>query len=183
MLGAEFVEHAKAGYEEEGVVVLGNFLGTAATEQLARIPMVYRNYGIPFTDEVDREALYKAPTFEALHALLTPFMEAVAGVALRRTYTYWLRYTEGSTCFLHTDRPQCKWSMGLNLEQNKVAAGWPLFFMKDEKRWDLHVNPGDAFVYDALGLKHGRDGSCPVGGEIGSVFFHWVGPDYTGPLE
>jgi hypothetical protein len=103
----------------------------------------------------------------------------ICGQPLKPSYCFLSMYTADGVCPPHTDRPQCQFTVDLQVSSD---GSWPIY-VEDKP----HVlADGEALVYSGTGQEHYRkpmkeDGkSCT---RMDLAFFHFVPTDWMGALE
>lgn len=130
----------------------------------------------PLTDtQFNRHHLHNEPFLAAVHPTLTDYMSEVAGQKVKPSYCFLSIYRQGGICPLHTDRPQCKYTLDLCISQSKP---WPLFV--DGAPYYLREN--DALIYSGTDSPHYRD-RLEDGNHCTLAFFHFVPEDFVGSLD
>ena len=118
-------------------------------------------------------AVYGDPAFDMLMFMSTPDIEEVVGKKLIPTYTYARIYKNGSDLKIHSDRPECQYSVTLSLGGDSI---WPIS-IKDYKGNinSVDLKEGDMMVYHGTELEHWRD---KFEGQFQyQVFMHYVDAD------
>jgi hypothetical protein len=137
------------------------------------------------------------------HTHVWDVARSVFPVDLKPSYSFISAYDTGvGKCPVHTDRPQCYYTIDVCINQNRP---WPIYVNSEDKflatRLSLGgtyeesmlaevmstskeyiLNTGDALCYSGTHHPHWRkpidlDQYCDL------VFFHFVGIDFTGSLE
>ena len=119
---------------------------------------------------------YGDPAFDGLLEYLRPKIEALCGLALHPTYSYFRIYKRGDVLAPHTDREACEISVTLNIGQ-EPADPWPIYLQRDGCRQEFVLQPGEALLYRGCDWEHGRD--VYPGDRLVQVFLHYV--DRNGP--
>ena len=119
---------------------------------------------------------YADPFMEALLEALIPRVNAMTGLGVKPTYSYFRVYKKGDVLLRHTDRPSCEVSLTLNLGQG-AGPSWPIWTAKDNQTRSLVLDPGDALLYKGLEVAHWREQF--EGERLAQVFLHYV--DERGP--
>jgi len=134
----------------------------------------------PSTEE-DREIFFRKEKhnpdlFKALHFLMNERASEIFPEKVKPSYAFVSMYEdERSICPLHTDRPQCKYTIDLCIDQ-KIPWG---IFINDE---EYILNAGDAVCYSGTDHPHYRnviekDNFCDL------AFFHFVPTKFEGDLK
>ena len=85
-----------------------------------------------------------------MHSVLRSKIENIVGKDLIPTYPYIRTYLKGADMLEHKDRPECQYSVTVNLGQSDP---YPLFI----DGWRLHMEPGDGVVYKGCEMRHYRE--------------------------
>lgn len=124
-----------------------------------------------FRKEVHSHAIFKALHFHMIDRANEIFREAV-----KPSYCFVAMYDdERSICPLHTDRPQCKFTIDVCLDHGEP---WELF-VNDQP---YVLNPGDAVCYSGTDHPHYRNKIKP-GNFCDLAFFHFVPENFSGGLR
>jgi len=117
--------------------------------------------------------IYGDPAFEMLMFMSRPDIEEVVGKKLIPTYTYARIYKHGSDLKIHSDRPECEYSVTLSLGGDSI---WPIS-IKDYNgnNNSVDLKEGDMMVYHGTELEHWRDRF--EGNLQYQVFMHYVDAD------
>ena len=101
--------------------------------------------------------VYGDPAFDMVMAMSTEDIGRIVGKRLIPQYTYARIYKNGSDLKIHSDRPECQYSVTLCLggEYEKL---WPIW-IKDYtgKSHEVPLDVGDMVVYHGTELEHWRD--------------------------
>ena len=119
--------------------------------------------------------VYGDPAFEMVMAMSTGDIGKIVGKNLVPQYTYARIYKNGSDLKIHSDRPECQYSVTLSLG-GEYDKPWPIW-IKDRagKSHEVPLDEGDMLVYSGCELKHWRDkfeGSLQY-----QLFMHYVDAD------
>jgi hypothetical protein len=116
----------------------------------------------------DSYSHYADIAMETLLKKIQPNLQDLVGLELVPTYSYARIYKKGDVLKRHKDRESCEISCTMNLGGDK----WPIFIMgKDQKEYEVVLNPGDILIYRGHDLEHWREeftGDCCV-----QVFLHY----------
>ncbi|MEJ7603236.1 MAG: hypothetical protein WKG01_35440 [Kofleriaceae bacterium] len=118
-----------------------------------------------------------------IHGGLARMMSRIAGCPTKPSYSYFASYMPGAVLKRHRDRPQCKYSVSLQLDATPDdRAAWPLQ-LEDLQGAPVAglLDPGDGLFYRGCDLWHWRD-ALPAGQTSTSAFLHYVDRDFTGDL-
>ena len=126
-------------------------------------------YGIWDDEQVPGHySCYSDYAAETLLSNLKPLIEKETKLKLHPAYTYLRIYDKGAVLKKHTDRPSCEISATLNIS----GDSWPIYLIKNKKRIDIDLSPGDLLLYKGAELEHGRDKF--KGKYCTQVFLHYV---------
>ena len=101
--------------------------------------------------------VYGDPAFEMVMAMSTEDIGRIVGKNLIPQYTYARIYKNGSDLKIHSDRPECQYSVTLCLG-GEYEKPWPIW-IKDYagKSHEVPLDVGDMVVYHGTELEHWRD--------------------------
>lgn len=121
-------------------------------------------------------ARYGAPVMDGVLRELRPAVEALSGLRLLPTYSYFRIYQPGDVLHRHRDRPACEISVSLCLGQD-LQRPWPLWIDSPRGARPVSLGAGDAVLYRGMECEHWRH---PFRGRwLCQVFLHYV--DRDGP--
>lgn len=124
----------------------------------------------------NRWGKHNDPFFIALHIMITDRVSEWLGVKVKPSYNYTSMYFPGEgICPVHTDRPQCEYTLDLCVNQNEQ---WPI----NIAGVDYLLGEGDAMLYSGTNHVHYRN-KIQLGNYCDLVFFHFVPVDFNGPLD
>lgn len=116
------------------------------------------------------------PFFKELHHMITPRVSEMIGEAVKPSYVFTSMYFTGrGFCPVHTDRPQCKYTLDLCVNQNEP---WAINIAGA----NYFLNPNDAMLYSGTDHVHYREKIQP-NNYCDLVFFHFVPLDFQGKLD
>ena len=123
-----------------------------------------------------RKQVHNHPMFKALHGFIdSDFLFSVFGEEVKKTYVYVSMYDEGKgICPGHKDRPQCKYTIDLCINQKE-----PWAINVDGE--DYFLNPGDALLYSGTDHWHYRE-KIQENNFCDLAFFHFVPINFEGEL-
>ncbi len=131
----------------------------------------------------NRLSLHNPITLKAIHhAIILPIAEKLLNRKLIPSYCFLSMYNESGKCPPHFDRPQCRYTVDLCVNQKRY---WD-FFAKTEnggetREFRLGVN--DAAVLSGTRHFHWREDMQPeIMNFCDMAFFHFVDADYLGDL-
>jgi hypothetical protein len=125
-----------------------------------------------------RKQCHRHPLFEVIHEYLETKVNEMNlfGEPVKRSYSFLSMYDdERSICPLHTDRPQCKYTVDLCID---FKTPWNIF-ISDQA---YHLEKGDAVAYSGTDNPHYRNLIQP-GNFCDLVFFHFVPTSFQGSLD
>ena len=101
--------------------------------------------------------VYGDPAFEMVMAMSTQDIENIVDKNLVPQYTYARIYLNGSDLKIHSDRPECEYSVSLSLG-GEYEKPWPIW-IKDYagKSHEVPLDEGDMVVYHGTELEHWRE--------------------------
>lgn len=132
-----------------------------------------------------RYVAYNEPVLRFFHQQIATSLSAVAGEALKPSYVYLASYLSGADLKKHTDREQCEFSVTLCLDfspEPVLATPWPIRLDTPAGTVTVYQALGDGLAYRGTQLPHYRD-KLGQGQTSTSVFFHYVGADFSGSLD
>jgi hypothetical protein len=116
------------------------------------------------------------PFFKSLYPLVQPHVEVMASKKVKPSYVFNSMYFVGKgNCPIHKDRPQCKYTLDLCINQNEpwgIVVGGREYFLEENQ----------ALCYSGTDHWHYRlpiqpNNYCDL------AFFHFVDLDFNGPLD
>ena len=119
------------------------------------------------------------------HQQLTGIVSAIAGQKVKPSYVYLGAYQGGATLEKHTDREQCEFSLTFCLDYSpepKAETPWPIQLHPASGTVTVFQAIGDGLFYRGCRVPHSRN-VLPDGHSSTSIFFHYVGEDFAGPLD
>lgn len=131
--------------------------------------------------EEDREQFFRKgchnpDLFRALHYLMVDRAQSIFPEKVKSSYVYVSMYEdERSICPLHTDRPQCKYTVDLCIDQAEV---WPIYINGEA----YYLEAGDAVAYSGTDHPHYRN-QIVKGNFCDLAFFHFVPESFNGGLD
>ena len=101
--------------------------------------------------------VYGDPAFDMVMAMSTEDIGKIVGKKLIPQYTYARIYKKGSDLKIHSDRPECQYSVTLSLGGD-YEKPWPIW-IKDYagKSHEVSLDQGDMVVYHGTELEHWRE--------------------------
>lgn len=133
-----------------------------------------------------RHAIHNDPVSIYFHEQLASFVSRLAGEIVKPSYVYSAIYVEDAVLAPHTDRPQCEFTMSMQIGYEPELSGvspWALCLndLQGNKVENFLAN-GDALIYKGCELVHYRD-ALFKNHRSTSIFFHFVPQDFEGSLS
>ena len=182
-IGGSQATRARAAklFERDSYAPLQEFLTDPLLDisyRYARLQAVVRK-GVRDEHLPDTPSFYGDLLMDTLLERATPAIEAISGLELYPTYSYYRVYQQGDVLLKHKDRPSCEVSVTLCLGGGGDGDHWPMFVRRDDQDQGvpLACQPGDGIVYRGCEVEHWRDAF--EGEHQVQVFFHYV--DRSGP--
>lgn len=132
----------------------------------------------------NRLCLHNPITLKAIHhAVILPLAEKALGRKLMPSYCFLSMYKEDGRCPPHFDRPQCRYTVDLCVNQKRY---WDFFANTENgaetKEFRLGVN--DAAILSGTRHFHWReDMQAELMNFCDMAFFHFVDADFIGDLS
>ena len=107
------------------------------------------------------------------------------GEPVKPSYVYLASYLSGAELKKHMDRQQCEFSVTLCLDfspEPQLATSWPIRLDTPEGGATVYQALGDGLVYRGTKVPHYRH-ALGEGYTSTSIFFHYVGSDFSGSLD
>ena len=116
--------------------------------------------------------VYGDPAFDMAMAMSTEDIGKIVGKNLIPQYTYARIYKNGSELKIHTDRPECQYSVTLSLG-GEYEKPWPIWIKDYNGNMnEVSLDEGDMVVYHGTELEHWRDKF--EGNTQYQLFMHYV---------
>jgi hypothetical protein len=132
-----------------------------------------------------RYVAYNDPVARFFHRQIATTLSVVAGEPVKPSYVYLASYLSGAELKKHVDREQCEFSITLCLDftpEPAPATPWPICLQTQTGTVTVYQALGDGLVYRGTRLPHYRS-RLGEGQTSTSIFFHYVGLDFTGSLD
>lgn len=132
-----------------------------------------------------RYIAHNDPVARFFHVQLTKAISDLVGERVKPSYVYMASYQSGARLERHTDREQCEFSVTLCLDYSPeptAATPWPLYLDTPRGTATVYQALGDGLLYRGRYLPHYRQ-TLATGHTSTSIFFHYVGENFEGPLE
>ena len=162
-------------FEKKRYIAIRDFV----SKDLANLAAAYslanelHNPSLKCSQVPDTHSIYGDFLMESMLVTLQPKVEAITGLKLLPTYTYYRLYRQGAILQEHTDRASCEISCSLCLGYDYVGKdyAWPIRM----DGTDVTMTPGDAVIYRGIELPHSRAAlDIDEQGWHAQVFLHWV---------
>ncbi len=166
-------------------VLVKNYLSADLIEFFNMVvEQVKRSPGVQFDEkEFNRKFVHNMPLFVDVHRqMILPRMQAFLdtvkpGSQIKPSYNFLSMYFKSKgVCPKHTDRPQCKYTVDICLNQKEP---WGLSVLDKE----YFLQPGDALIYSGTHHEHFRENKIQDENFCDLIFFHFVDKDFDGELN
>lgn len=140
------------------------------------------------TGSVDRWSLHNDPAGRVVLRALLPAVAALVGVPVKPSYSYASLYREGAVLPVHTDRPQCEYTLSVLIDHQPMPADgvspWALRIHAgpDTEPVDCFPRLGGGILFCGRKLPHGRK-PLPATETCWTLLLHYVDADFAGPLD
>lgn len=132
-----------------------------------------------------RDLLKQDPLLDWLHAELGALLNRLLPEPVKPSYQLVALYHETAELLPHTDRRQCAWNVSWVFDlqpECEQSEAWPLAFEHRGRQHDVRLEIGDLVLYRGTDTKHWRP-PLPRGQQALIGLFHFVAPDFAGPLD
>ncbi len=132
-----------------------------------------------------RYVAHNEPVARYFHHQITNAVSAIVGEPVKPSYVYLASYLSGAELKKHMDRQQCEFSVTLCLDfspEPQLATSWPIRLDTPEGGATVYQALGDGLVYRGTKVPHYRH-ALGEGYTSTSIFFHYVGSDFSGSLD
>lgn len=142
-------------------------------------PNVSSEGGKVMGNKFNRWHWHRPPLFHALHhsADLIELADDVFQTQLKPSYVFLSMYGPEGICPLHTDRPQCQFSIDMQINSD---GEWPIYVNDEE----YILKDGEAICYSGTRHPHYRKamnlGKCT---KMDLAFFHFVPINFMGKVD
>ena len=184
----EVIAKSSPGFREKGYAPLSDLIHPFHIAALRRYyRYLIRTGAIHLGDGQSprRYVAYNEPVARFFHRDITATLSAVAGEPLKPSYVYMASYLSGALLKKHTDRPQCEFSVTMCLDfspEPGLETPWPIHLETPTSTVTVYQALGDGLAYRGTRLPHYRS-ALREGQTSTSIFFHYVGEDFTGSLD
>lgn len=128
--------------------------------------------GTAYNDlQFNRWGLYNYPLLYPIHQRLTPRASELFGEMVRPSFAFLSVYGGDGICPRHTDRPPCKYTLDLVLDQMEP---WEIFICDEP----YLLQEGNALAYSGTDQPHHRH-RIQEGNYCTLAFFHYVPINYN----
>src|SRR5271165_5433515 len=185
---AEVVRKGARQFREKGYAPLANLIHPFNLAALRRYYRhAVRREAIRLGDEQSprRYAAHNESVARFFHHQIANAVSAVAGEVVKPSYVYLASYLSGAELKKHTDREQCEFSVTLCLDfspEPDLATSWPIRLDTGTGTVAVYQALGDGLFYRGTKVPHYRD-ALGEGYTSTSIFFHYVGADFSGSLD
>ena len=184
----EAIQQSGESFRRNGYAPIGDLIHpfhVAALRRYYRYMIRSGNIYLGDAQSSRRYVAHNEPVARFFHHQLMSTLSQIAGEPLKPSYVYLASYLSGAELKKHIDREQCEFSITLCVDfspEPEMATPWPI--QLDTSNGSVTVNQmiGDALTYRGTQLPHYRD-RLPEGQSSTSIFFHYVGADFSGPLD
>lgn len=176
-------------YAERGFIEIP---GCMAPSMLATLETFYRTRVAAGTMNrasrgPDRLVLHNDPAGRILQRALFPAVQALVGTPIKASYTFASLYLGGATLPIHTDRPQCAYTLSLLIDHKPTPADglspWALKVQSKDGQWhDCFQRLGGGLLFQGQELLHGR-GPLPADQSCWTLLLHYVDAGFDGALD
>jgi hypothetical protein len=157
-------------------ILIHDFLDSQTLDDLnSKINQVkIKNPGFfDFDPGFQRYYVNSASFFLSMHKNLNSWLETTLNRNTKPSYSFFIEYVEGGNCPKHTDRPPCKYTIAICLEQ---VGDQP--FIIENQTYSLTTN--SLLLYS--GTDHVHERVVVKKGTARLILFHYVDHDYDGEL-
>ncbi|HKN17371.1 MAG TPA: hypothetical protein VJX47_10530 [Candidatus Sulfotelmatobacter sp.] len=185
---AKIVSRGALAFRERNYVPLRNLIHPF---NLAALRRYYRHAirrgAIRLGDDQSprRYVAHNEPVARYFHFQITKAVSAIVGEPVKPSYVYLASYLSGAELKKHTDRQQCEFSVTLCVDfspEPELATSWPIRLDTSEGSATVYQALGDGLFYRGTKVPHYRD-ALGEGYTSTSIFFHYVGADFSGSLD
>lgn len=183
-------EGSREGYARHGVALLPELVTPEAVRALVdhyhkgMAKGVYPRNDCP----PDRYYVHNDPAGRVALKALKGTVERVVGSPVKGTYTYASLYCGGTDLPMHTDRPQCQYTVSLQIDHRPLPpdgrSPWPIQvrLVPDGPPAEYFQTIGGGVLFRGCELVHGRP-LLPPGQDSWVLLLHYVDADFAGPLD
>jgi len=155
-------------------------------EHVSHVRRVYDAPGLPYHDcnesegkRFNRFYFHNLPMLVELHHSpdLIQLASNVFGQPLKPSYVFLSMYGPEGICPPHTDRPQCKFTIDLQINSD---GDWPIFI----EEVPYLLKDGESLCYSGTDQRHYRNTMRDTKAtKVDLAFFHWVPTNWMGRTE
>ena len=161
-------------FQEQGFQKVKGFIPSFFSTYLRNyFTLKVQNDGLGGDEQApNSHCVYGDPAFDMAMAMSTDDISKIVGKNLIPQYTYARIYKNGSDLKIHSDRPECQYSVTLSLG-GEYEKPWPIW-IKDYagNMNEVPLDVGDMVVYHGTELEHWRDKF--EGNTQYQLFMHYV---------
>jgi len=184
-----YVDRAHMHLREHGYTEFAGAIPSSHLTALRRYFRALRAGGfLEFDTRGGRYIEHENCVAAVFHRLLTPLVTTLAGEPLKPSYTFLSAFRRGGWLEKHRDRAQCEYTISLLLDfepRSRDVFSWPLMLEVPSgtgkpRRVAIRQRIGDMLLFRGRELTHSRP-RLRTGSAI-HLLFHYVRPDFQGPL-
>lgn len=187
---SRFVASAAAAFAADSFVAIEDCLSSRMIRLVAAHYKAQVESGAALLSQgnVDRRQMHNDPAGRVVQRALLPAVEALVGAPLKPSYSYASLYREGAALPVHTDRPQCQFTLSLLIDYRPAPADgispWALriYPRHDAAPLDLFQRIGGGVLFRGRELAHGRP-ALPTDQTCWTLLAHYVDIDFEGTLD
>jgi len=135
--------------------------------------------------EALRDWRYNEQVSRFIHPQLARMLNRALVDKIKASYAYLAIYRSGARLKKHTDRPQCRWNLSLQLDSEPAVRpkdAWPIYLEIANRSHEVRLDVGDCVVYSGTDIPHWRRHLTRARSST-LCFFHFVPRGFRGPLE
>jgi len=186
---SRFIASGEA-FATDGFVTIENCLSLPMVGLLAAHYKAQIESGAALLEQgkIDRRYMHNDPAGRIVQRALLPAVEALVGAPLKPSYSYASLYREGAALPVHTDRPQCQFTLSLLIDHRPTPADgispWALRICPrhDPAPLDIFQRIGGGFLFRGRELAHGRQ-ALPIDQTCWTLLAHYVDLEFAGTLD
>lgn len=187
---ARMFAKSRAQIDAPGFAALGELLPPlflAAMRRYFRTKIAEGHLKFGDAQSPGRYNMHNEPFCVWLHEQITALIARAIPRPIKKSYTYAAAYKAGAELEIHTDRPQCEYTLSLTLDatpDSSREAAWPLCLASaaDDAVVQVLLVPGDALLFRGRKLPHFRE-RLDAGRTSTSLLFHFVNRSFRGRLS
>lgn len=144
----------------------------------------YHDANEPDDKRMNRYFWHNLPLLQELHnsRAMINLASDVFGQDVKPSYVFLSMYGPQGVVPLHSDRPQCVFTIDLLIHSNHKDRAWPIYV--ENQPYQLE-KPGDALCYSGTGQPHFRKPMSEDSDatKVDLAFFHFVPVSFHGKLD